>query len=64
MHALHDKHHITSSFLKSQQNMHNSVKYKVNMKMTLCGAYSERALNLVILHFWKSGMKKKGSFAL
>ena len=29
MHALHGKHHKVSSFLKSQQNTHNSVKYGV-----------------------------------
>ena len=29
MHALYDKHHKVSSFLKSHQNTHNSVKYEV-----------------------------------
>ena len=38
IHALYDKHHKVSSFLKSHQNIHNSVN--MNMKMTLCDAYS------------------------
>ena len=32
MHALYDKHHKVSSFLKSHQNTHNSVKYGVIWK--------------------------------
>ena len=35
MHALYDKHHKVSSYLKSHQNTQN-----MNMKMTLCDAYS------------------------
>ena len=29
MHALYDKHHKVSSFVKSHQNTHNYVKYEV-----------------------------------
>ena len=29
MHTPYDKHHKVSSFLKSHQNSHNSVKYEV-----------------------------------
>ena len=29
MHGLYDKHHKVSSFVKSHQNTHNSVKYEV-----------------------------------
>ena len=32
MHALYDKHHKGSSFLKSQQNTYNSLKYEVIRK--------------------------------
>ena len=32
MHAPYDKHHKVSSFLKSHQNSHNSVKYEVIWK--------------------------------
>ena len=35
MHALYGKHHKVSSFLKSHQTIHNSVKYEVIWKWHL-----------------------------
>ena len=36
IHALYDKHHKVSSFLKSHQNIHNSVKYELKYESNTC----------------------------